>query len=146
MRKAQGPLLGLEGPGPALGEVVLKPSVSWVGLGSTGDWGAEVLEEQLLQRQGFGKRRKQERKTLSVLLLNPWSSCCSLWLAWTRATFGSQTCPISWEPESKELRDAGDQGGSLGNWGRADTRAHTGSLTIISVWWLYSQVENHNHF
>ena len=86
--------------------MVLKPSAIWVGLGSTGDWGAEVLEEQLLQRQGFGKRRKQERKTLSVLLLNPWSSCCSLWLAWTRATFGSQTCPISWEPESKELRDA----------------------------------------
>lgn len=87
-----------------------------------GDWGAEVLEEQLLQRQGFGKRRKQERKTLSVLLFHPWSSCCSLWLAWIRATFGSQTCPTPWQPESRELRDAGDQDGFPGNRGRADTR------------------------
>lgn len=65
--------------------------------------------------------RKQERNTLSVLLFRPWSSCCSLWLPWARATFGSQTYPTTWEPESKELRDTGDEGGSPGTRGRADT-------------------------
>lgn len=102
--------------------MVLKPSVSWVRLGSTGDWGAEVLEEQLLQRQGFGKRRKQERKTLSVLLFHPWSSCCSLLVGLDQSHIWEPDLPHPWQPESRELRDAGDQGGSPGNRGRADTR------------------------
>ena len=101
--------------------MVLKPVRAGWGWGAWGHGGAEVLEEQLLQRQGFGEGRKQERKTPSVLLFHPWRLCCSLWLAWTRATLGSQTCPTRWEPESKELRDAGDQGRSPGTRGRADT-------------------------